>query len=222
MPVKPRIWQTWCSYLWPVHIETVISEYSGQLEMLLDRGEWRLETARSIYSLGRYYPPFLSGIGHAGYPKEHGEILLLGLGSGSALDILRAAGRSYHITAVDIDPVIIALAQKYLDIPPGWEMAYACSDARLWLERNIATFDLVFADLFIHDQTPAALMQADFLEKLKCLLHPGGQLLFSTLYDTKTARECVQVFEQLFASIFPGYATIDTIGNRVFYWQKNH
>ena len=49
-------WKKWLSWLMPVHIETVDSEYNESMELDLINGRLRLTTRDAIYSFDdRYY-----------------------------------------------------------------------------------------------------------------------------------------------------------------------
>jgi spermidine synthase len=213
---KPVKWKRWLSYVRPLLTETVESSYSGTLKVFLSRGNWKLESVHAVYSFGRHYPPFNAGLKLSGYPRDGGKVLLLGVGTGSAVDILRSSGRKCHITAIDIDPVVLQLAVRYIDVPKGWSITYHCSDAAAWVAGCREQYDLIFADVFLHNTTPQAMQEQAFLEQLKALMATGGWLLYSKLHDTPACRRANKKFAGTFSVVFPEYQTENTGGNLVF------
>lgn len=220
MPVKPAFWESCLSYFIPLQKEKVESKFSGTLTVVLDRGEWKLETSKAIYSHGNKYPPFLAGIQEIGFPKNGAKILLLGIGTGSALDILSASENAFQITVIDIDPIIISLAKKYANISPVQEVAFVCSDASEWVSHHDEKFDLIFVDIFIHNITPDELKEESFLLKIKSMLNQEGNLIYSQLNDTNASKESVKRLQIIFAQVFPNFKRLQTPGNQVFVWQE--
>lgn len=217
---RPLWWKRWLSHLFPLVVETVESTISGQLTVVLASGEYRLDTEHSVYSHGRQYPPFSAGLSVTGFPPQESKVLLLGTGLGSGVDILKDSGQAYHITAVDIDPVVLALAEHYLELPRGWSMRYVCADAAEWVREAEGGYSLIFADIFIHNDTPTFVGTHEFLQHLHRLLAPGGVLIFSRLYDSEEVRRDCDAFEQGFSQLFPGYRVERTGGNKVFVFLK--
>jgi spermidine synthase len=172
------------SYLVPL-TRTVTSPINGPLEVTWYRGRKVLDTRHANYSYGSLQRVLRYGLLFVA-PASASRLLLLGLGGGSVVETLRqeypAAG---HLTAVELDPAIISLADTEFSIRPGANLAIVCADAFEWVhEAPAATFGLVIIDLFIDLDLPAGLQTAGFWQQVWRLLQPGGQVLFNTLTAT--------------------------------------
>lgn len=77
------------------------------------------------------------------------KILLLGLGGGSLIHLIREFFPRAHITCVEIDPVHIDIAQRYFKIPQH-RVQIIQGDAYAFLRRNRRRFDWIMDDVFSH------------------------------------------------------------------------
>lgn len=81
----------------------------------------------------------------AGPPKS---VLMLGLAGGTTFRTLRHLLPDCHLTAVDIDKEIVALARAHMDLDAcGAEVVI--DDAYAWLARNKRKFDVVIDDIYL-------------------------------------------------------------------------
>lgn len=81
----------------------------------------------------------------AGPPKS---VLMLGLAGGTTFRTLRHLLPGCHLTAVDIDREIVALARAHMDLDAcGAEVVI--DDAYAWLARNKRKFDVVIDDIYL-------------------------------------------------------------------------
>jgi spermidine synthase len=121
-------------------------------------------------------------------------VLLLGLGAGSIIEIIR---KEYHsaasITAVEIDPVIIEIAQKEFKIHQYPAVQIIESDALAYVNSATDTFDVICTDLFIQDEVPLSFLSPAFIEKLVKMLRPGGKIYFNFM---DCSAERTHVFNQ--------------------------
>jgi spermidine synthase len=106
------------------------------------------------------------------------SVLMLGLAGGTAFRILRHLLPDCRLTAVDIDPEIVALARQHMDLDAlGIEVVIG--DAYPWLAKNRRTFDVVIDDIYLAGKTdvfrPRA-WDAGLLENLRRAVAPGGVL----------------------------------------------
>lgn len=79
-------------------------------------------------------------------PTIHNS-LILGLGGGSVVKVLRKYYPKAHITGVDIDPVIVDLGKKYLDLDK-YNVDIKIMDAKKF---PLKKYDLVIVDGFVGD-----------------------------------------------------------------------
>ncbi|MCO5232644.1 MAG: methyltransferase domain-containing protein [Chitinophagales bacterium] len=201
------------SYFYDIPIEKRHSEYSGTLEVSLNRGEWKLATYNAIYSYGKHYTSYekvFKQLDILLFPAKN--ILILGTGIGSVVRLLENHPTIKEITAIDIDEEIIELAKKYWpDSSYKAKTKFITQDALQWLEQCPATekYDLVISDIFIDDQTPTNMLSSNYLKLLKKVLSQNGILIYSKLHYSDKNKEDNLLFEKTFHQIFPlGYSVV--------------
>lgn len=114
--------------------------------------------------------------------KVSGEtVLLLGLGGGDVVKILTSqhtclAGRqaSKLITAVELEPEVIAAARVYFGMVPNEKLIILAEDAKQFMERNERQYDLVVVDLYSGDGVPKFVESEQFLREIARALAPRG------------------------------------------------
>jgi len=112
------------------------------------------------------------------------EILLLGLGGGTLARLLHRKFKHAHITAVEIDPVMIDIAKKYFHADRLTRLSIVNADAAAYpLSAN--HFDLIFVDCYLGDSIPPKLESIQFIDQLYTRLAPGGFLFINRLYWDK-------------------------------------
>lgn len=104
-----------------------------------------------------------------------GDVLVLGMGGGTTV---RAYLRLYpgaHVTAVEIDPVIVRIAREYMGIEEGPGLTVQVDDARPFLARRSTTFDVIEVDLFAGGPcAPFYCLTGEFFAAARKRLNPSG------------------------------------------------
>lgn len=206
------------SYLFDISIEKKQSDFSGEVVVSLDKGQYKLSTQNAIYSFGTNYTSFAIAFEKTDiYSKKINNVLVLGFGLGSVVDLLQKNQSIKTIDAVDADQIIIDLAKKYLQSNLKNKVNYSCEDAEKFIQKNQQKkYDLILFDVFIDEETPMQFMQQKFLFSLKNLLSKNGMLLFSKIDTTNKYKIENAQFEKNFCAVFPNSFSIDTDGNKVF------
>jgi SAM-dependent methyltransferase len=104
------------------------------------------------------------------------SVLLLGLGGGTGARILRALLPRARLTAVEIDPGMIALARRHMHLD-ALDLEVVVDEARAFLARSRRRFDVVLDDLYLAGQEDAYRpggVDADIVAGLRRALRPGG------------------------------------------------
>ena len=206
--MKPHPLKRALSFFWEIPIEKISSDISGPLEVSLHKGEWKLSTENAVYSFGKRYTSYALAFHQLQDKIQTVEsILILGSGIGSVARLLENQPQLRHITVIDIDPVMIDLAQKYWPDTLLDKTIFICADAEEWVQNTAdLRYNLVIADLFIDDVTPAVFETASFLTALKNLISSNGMLLLSRIHYTASQQQKIKAFEKTFKSVFPkGY-----------------
>jgi spermidine synthase len=132
--------------------------------------------------------------------------LILGLGGGSIVEVLRKLWPDVRITAVDIDPVMVELGKKHLELTEKLAKI-EIADAYEFTQKtakNSKKFDLVCVDLYIGDEFPAKFESGEFLRVVKKILTKGGIVVFNRLYYGNKRPRSVKfwvLLEKFFANV---------------------
>lgn len=113
-------------------------------------------------------------IGAALTPSD-GRILFVGLGGGAMPMYTRAIMPEARIDVVEIDPLIVDVAQRHFGFRPDSQMVVYTGDGRAFIENAPpASYDLIVLDAFSDDAIPFALTTWQFLEAVRSRMAPGG------------------------------------------------
>jgi hypothetical protein len=222
--MRPPRWKVLLSYLYEVPIEFVGSGVHHSLDVTLSRGRYQLSTPNAIYSYGDLYENFVRVFEKIDWERILGDqVLLLGLGLGSIPYMLENKfNKSFQYSAVEIDPHVIRLAQKYV-------LRYLKSQVTVWpadaVEFAAGThqqWDLICVDIFVDDVIPEAVLSTDFLENLKSCLTESGILLYNCLARSAKDIEATSNFlDDHFLKVFPDGGILDVGGNWILASDKD-
>lgn len=84
-------------------------------------------------------------------PLAINNCLILGLGGGTVSKLLRNKYPDAKITGVEIDPLMIELGKKYLDLDK-YDIDIQIVDAFVFLKNNRKKYDLVIVDTYLGDK----------------------------------------------------------------------
>ena len=146
-------------------LETRTSKFNGKIRV---KKSWGLGTylevgglTQSGWILEKIWGQALKEI--TNYKLQITNILVLGLGGGSVLKPLKKYWPKAKITGVDIDPVMVKLGQKYLNLDKSVQIVI--SDAFSYM-RHATGYDLVIVDLYHGKDFPQKFESDKFLKKL--------------------------------------------------------
>lgn len=139
------------------------------------------------------------------------KCLILGLGAGSAANLVRKYWPRAKITGVEIDTAMVELGKKYLKLgDAGAEIvikdAYDFLTARnSFPERK---YDLILVDLYIGHNVPEKFTTEAFIQHVKSLLTEEGKAVFNRLYIDEKRKEVEKFHRKLihaFRKVRPVY-----------------
>lgn len=135
------------------------SKYNGEIKVIKSLGYGTYFQVNGLTQSGgiveTIWDKTISHLYHSRFTVHRS--LVLGLGGGSVAKVLRKYYPKAHITGVDIDPVIVDLGKKYLDLDK-YNVDIKIMDAFDYpLSSNL--YDLIIVDGFIGDN------YIDFLSK---------------------------------------------------------
>ena len=173
------------SYVYPL-TKKVQSQFSGKLELTVMNGRKVLDTLNTNYSYGSLQRVLKYSIDQLDL-KETKNVLILGLGGGSVVETLRKDNHfTEKITAVEIDQVIIDIADKEFNIKSNNNTDIICADAMDFVNNDKEKYDLIIVDLFIDNKVPNKFLKVEFWKSVLDLLDDDGDVIFNTLCHPKT------------------------------------
>ncbi len=137
------------------------------------------------------------------------NVLILGLGGGTAAKIVSEFWPQAQIIGVEIDPVIIRLAKKHFKIDQISNLKIIQANAIneiLNLKSSILNqkHNLILVDMFLGEKLPPHSESKEFLKNLKKILSEEGIVIFNRLFWGKhkqKAKKFTQKLEKHFDSI---------------------
>lgn len=104
------------------------------------------------------------------------RVLLIGIGGGTFPMIMRKHRPDVFIDAVDIDPIVVEVAEHDLGFQPDAKLVVHIEDGRKFVEESQDSYDLIVLDAYSPDNIPMRLATRQFLEAVKRRLAPGGMV----------------------------------------------
>jgi len=144
-------------------------------------------------------------------PDIH-RVLIIGMGGGTASKKFYKDYPQVTVENVEIDPVVVDVAQKYFHVPQDARSHITVEDGRVYVVRNPGPYDLVILDAFFGETMPFHLMTVEFLQLVKERLTPHGVVAINFL-GALTGRN-----SRLFRSI---YKTLKTIYPQVLVFPED-
>jgi spermidine synthase len=189
------------SHIYPI-TKTIRSDFSGTLEITIKNGKKHLNTKNANYSYGALQMILKFGLDKVNLKKVN-SVLLLGLGGGSVIQTLRDDFKyQKHITAVDIDPVIIDIAKTEFDIQDSKDLKIICQDALKYVNQNTKQFDLIIIDLFIDIQMPKQFLDFAFWEDIIKSKSSNGVILFNGSLEKEKSKDLKKVIAFLKSKVY--------------------
>jgi spermidine synthase len=131
------------------------------------------------------------------------RILFIGLGAGSAEKRMLRDFPEVRLHAVEIDPVVVDVAQRFFGVPeddPRLEVDVG--DGRQFLAGSEGPWDAIVIDAFFADAIPFHLVTHEFLELARSRLAPGGVIV------TNAIGAIAGPGSRLFRSVYRTYRTV--------------
>ena len=166
------------SYIFPI-TRTIRSDYSGTLEITWFNGKKHLNSKNANYSFGSLQKILKIGLENIDLTNCR-NILILGLGGGSVIKtLINDFKYKNHITALDIDPVIIEIAKNEFKVSESRMLKIVCDDATNFMNKNKEIFDLIIIDLFIDTIVPSPFYKTSFWQQIIKANSSRGFILFN-------------------------------------------
>ncbi len=106
------------------------------------------------------------------------DVLMIGLGGGSLAKFIRKQRPQTRITAVEIDPRVIAAARTHFELPPDDEaLTVVEADGALYMRQHPISADVILLDGFDAGNQVEALATQTFYASCRRALKAGGVLV---------------------------------------------
>lgn len=211
-------WRRWISWYRPISVERTEGLF-GTLDVRWELGRKVLNTTNANQSFGSLHNVWAEVLKHLDLRKQPPRsVLLLGLGGGSAVHLLRGEMKlACPITAVELDPAMIDLGKRHFGLGRWADLNIVQGDATIQVHALQERYDLVLVDLFDDLDLARGVDHGSFAHGLRDRCELGGTLCFNTVsYDETSEARCDRVktvLERVFNEV-EEFRTEDL--NRVF------
>ena len=181
----------------------VVRQPNGQIGMIFGINQ-RLYT-ESLYdpraprALPVIYTRFMT-VGLA-YTPQARSILEIGLGGGRTAFYLHLHMPASLITVVELDPEVIALAQRHFGIVQDDRFRIVERDGRIYLTQNQARHDVILVDAYRGTFVPFHLLTREFFMMTKRRLNPGGVVVQNIEPSTMLYPAAIATLKSVFANV---------------------
>ena len=135
------------------------------------------------------------------YPENLKTVLMLGLGGGAISTYLARFLPEAAITTVEVDPGVITAAKTYFGLRETDRVRYVAGDARVFLNRSGARYDLILVDAYRGGYVPIHLLTREFYTLVKQRLAPGGAAAFNVHDGSKLYASTVKTLGTVFPAL---------------------
>lgn len=164
-------------WLYPRTVEIITSKFNGQIKLIKSRHHhalWVGGFEQSGAMVEKVWEKALAPL------KNHNcrTVLVLGLGAGSVVGVIRKYFPKSKITGVEIDPAIIDLGKKYFGLGSWPNLTIKTFDLRKFLMANRKKYDLILVDAYIG---PKEIVKGKLIASFQKHLSPGGEIVINSL-----------------------------------------
>jgi len=193
-------WKKWLSYLYPIVEYKHKGAVTDYLELRWEDGSLKLNSSNANYSFGNLHRVFQRVFKHVDIKQyAAGNILLLGVGGGSVIHILRKEwGITAPITAVEKDETILEIGKQHFALGDYADVHLVLADAAAFMHDNQQKFSLIIIDLFIETTVPQVFLEDDFLADVCKALSVGGMVCFNHITEFPDGRIGMEGSKQYF------------------------
>jgi spermidine synthase len=136
------------------------------------------------------------------------HVLLVGLGGGAMVHFLRHYDADLQVDVVEIDPIVVKIADVYFGVRSGGKVRIILNDASKYLTTTRQRYDVIYMDAFLKPSAntdisgvPARLKTARFLKSVQERLEPGGLVVFNVhIYDD--TKETLATIRSAFPQVY--------------------
>lgn len=170
------------------------SEKNGDITCFRILGQWNVRVQGCGQTTSYTNAMWKNAIGRI--PRNSGikRALMLGLGAGGMIDIVRKRLGNCSITAIEWDPTMVQIAK---DLGSNLEnLNVILGDAHEEVPRLKEKFDLILVDIFQGPKVSSPVHQQSFFKALSSVLARDGYLLCNVFRESELLANCASVLSQ--------------------------
>jgi spermidine synthase len=157
----------------------LVTEANGERTLRFDRSrQTSVDVSDPVVSRIRY-PDYLH-LAFAVKPDAK-RVLVLGLGGGALPARMLRDYPDVTVDAVEIDPVVVDVAERFFALPDDERLRVYTEDARRYVQRTGERYDVVVVDCYHSDALPFHLTTQEFFEEISDLLEPDGVCAYNII-----------------------------------------
>jgi len=135
---------------------------------------------------------------------EPQDVLFVGLGAGAMPKYFSRYYPNANIDVAEIDPDMLAVAQKYFYFKENERMKVHVDDGRLFVKRVKKKYDWIVLDAYQNDYIPFHLTTLEFLKEVKSKLKDDGVVVsnITSPYRNKFFDSMVMTYKKAFPHLY--------------------
>ncbi|SBS31276.1 Spermidine synthase [Marinomonas aquimarina] len=127
---------------------------------------------------------------------------VLGLGGGALVHALAKVVSGIHVTAVELRPEIVAIAEEFFKLPKSKRIDVVTQDAIEFAANNKSKkFDILFTDLYQHFGMDNRVATHSFLEDAKKQIKEGGMLVLNCWEEHQYQHDLKASLKEMFNTV---------------------
>ena len=159
------------------------SDLNDRLIVTWEEGRKVLNSENTNYSYGGLQEVLNRGLRQIPIDNIN-SVLVLGMGAGSIVDSLRGEfNYQGPITGIEIDPVVIEIAEKEFTSVGFENVKWVQADAIEYVAESKDKFDLIVVDIFVDAKVPKGIYDASFWRNIESLVADNKFVLFNAGID---------------------------------------
>jgi predicted membrane-bound spermidine synthase len=154
-------------FFYPEVIKKFHSDFNAEVELVRFMGDLRLDMGGLTQS-GSVIEKIWAKAIKSLVPRNSNikSVLILGLGGGSAIKVVKHFYKDAKIVAVEIDPVVVDIATNHFPYIKKYQVDVITSDAVEYVKKMSGNYDLVLVDCYQGHNVPAKLNSLEFVKKI--------------------------------------------------------
>lgn len=136
------------------------------------------------------------------------KVLMIGLGGGSVPKAWQQDYPNVQMDVVELDPMVVQVAQKFFHVKPSSTLRLLVSDGRLFLRRSQATYDVIMMDAYVYSRygssIPFSLATKEFFAQAHSRLSEQGVLVYNVIGNMRTrGSDALGAIYRTLKTVFP-------------------